>query len=218
MKFAFYLPYWISIAGCCVFAFIYRKDLVKRHLLILLPYLIYVFAQEITLFILNGMGYFRSNALVYNIYRPVSALIFAYIYYRIPFMLPFRKLILGITIVYLGTAILNYGFLESIFATSSYLTLARGFVITSFAILFLFRYFNLDNVSEERYWRPLLWITAGVAIFYPVVSISLTFQKFLAADNATFLNMKLYQVIPQVMSIFMYSCFSYAFYLCRKIN
>jgi hypothetical protein len=63
---------------------------------------------------------------------------------------------------------------------------------------------------------PHIWITIGVATFYPVISISLSFQKYLSANDATLFGLKVYQAIPQVMSIFMYSCFSYAFYLCQK--
>jgi hypothetical protein len=199
-------------------AFVYRKYLRGRQLIILLPYLIFVFIQETSLTILTRIGYISSTAIVYNIYRPLSAIVFAFIYYRIPFMLPVRKLITSIVIIYICITLINYFFIESIFVTSSYLAVARGFVITLFAILFLFSYFNLDNTAEEKYWRPLIWITAGVTIFYPVISISITFQKFLAASNATLFSQKVYQLIPQVMSIFMYSCFSYAFYLCRKIK
>jgi hypothetical protein len=199
-------------------AFVYRKELRSKNLYILLPFLILVFIQELIVNIGGLMGYIKSSAVIYNIYKPISAVVFAFIYYRLPFMSSLRKLIAGLTIVYLAMTLINYCFIESIFTASSYFTLARGFVITFFAVLFLFRYFNLDNVAEEKYWRPLIWITAGIAFFYPVVSISLTFQKYLAAEQATLDGLRLYQLIPQVMSIFMYSCFSYAFYLCRKIK
>jgi hypothetical protein len=132
-------------------------------------------------------------------------------------MSPLRKLIGGITLTYLFLLLTNYCFFESIFANRGYMTLARGFILTFYALLFLFRYFNLDNSEVERYWRPLLWITAGLAIFYPVVSISLAFQEYLVKRTPGD-QPRIYQLIPQVMSIFMYSCFTYAFYLCRKIK
>jgi hypothetical protein len=130
----------------------------------------------------------------------------------------FRKLMLSLTLVYLVLTLVNYLFIESIFAASSYLTIARAFVITFFAILFLFGYFILDDHEQEKFWHPPVWITAGIVIFYPVAGISIHFQKYLAATGATFYGQKLYQIIPQVMSIFMYGCFSYAFYLCQKKN
>ena len=210
--------YLAGILFSAVMAFIQRKAIMSRRISILLPYIILVFIQETIFALAIYFDYKVSNAIVYNIYRPVSVIVFFWIYYHIPFMAPFRRLMLWLTVIYLGVVLINYFFIESIFTVSSYLTLVRGFVITMYGILFLVRYFNLDNLSEEKYWRPLIWITIGIVIFYPVISISINFQKYLAEASATLYGFKLYQIIPQVMSIFMYSCFSYAFYLCKKIN
>jgi hypothetical protein len=210
--------YLAGILFSAVMASIHQKAIMSRRISILLPYLILVFIQETILFLADYYGYFVSNAIVYNIYKPVSVIVFFWIYYHIPFMAPFRRLMIWVTAIYLGITLLNYALIESITTTSSYLSLIRGFIITLYGILFLVRYFNLDNLAEEKYWQPLIWITIGIVIFYPVISISLNFQKYLADASATLYGIKLYQIIPQVMSIFMYSCFSYAFYLCKKIN
>ena len=215
---AVFFIYLTSILFAAVMAFLHRKYLQGRQITILLPFLILVFIQEAGLVLAEQFRDFTSNAVIYNIYRPVSVLVFFWVYYRIPFMVSFRRLMLWLTAIYLGIVLINYCFIESIFTTSSYLSLIRGFLITLYGILFLVRYFNLDNLAEEKYWRPLIWITIGIVIFYPVISISLNFQKYLAAASANLYGLKLYQIIPQVMSIFMYSCFSYAFYLCKKIN
>jgi hypothetical protein len=218
MKLIFFLPYLASILFSIVMAFIYRTYLRSRRLMILLPYLIYVFIEEAILGFAYLLNFYTSNAVVLNVYRPITVVVFFWIYYKIPFIQPMRKLIVWLTVTYLAITMINYCFIESIFTTSSYLTLARGFVITFYGISFLYCYFHLDNPGEEKYWRPLIWITIGIVIFYPVISISVSFQKYLAADHATWYGVKLYNVIPQVLSIFMYSCFSYAFYLCKKKN
>ena len=215
---ALYILYLASILFSAVMAIIYRKDLATRKLVILAPFLTIVFFQESIPSVAAYLDYSFSTAVVYNIYRPISALVFSWIYYNVPFMSPLKKLIAGLTIVYVFITLINYCFIKSIFINSSYLTLLRGFLITFCAILFLFRYLNLDNVKEEKYWRPLVWITAGIAVFYPVVTLSVTFQDYLNTEDATLFGFKLYRMIPQVISIFMYSCFSYAFYLCRKIR
>ncbi|MBC7948021.1 MAG: hypothetical protein H7Y42_09100 [Chitinophagaceae bacterium] len=214
MRTEIFFPYLASILFSAITAFVYRKHLGSRNLSIMLPYLILVFIQESILGIASLLEYYTSNAIVYNIYRPVTVMIFAFIYYHIPIMKPLRKVILWITAFYFVVIVVNYLFVESIFTTSSYLVLARGFVITMYGILFLMRYFHLDNREEEKYWHPLIWITTGIVIFYPVISISTSFQKYMTSESLY--GFKLYQVIPQVMSIFMYSCFSYAFYLCRR--
>ena len=207
-----------SILASAVAALIYRRYLTSRALFVLLPYLIFVFVQETTLVILSHFKYLASNAIVYNIYRPISVLAFYWVYSRIPFMKSLRKPMTLVFAAFLLITAVDYIFIESIMVSSRYLPLLRGFVITFFALCFLFIYFNLDNIKTERFWRPLLWITVGVIVFYPVISISLSFQKQLLALNATINGTKLYNIIPQVMSIFMYSCFCYAFYLCKKIN
>lgn len=217
-----FVPYLISILVSAVMASIYWKSLKSRHLLIMIPYLWWVFLQETILilgpYVAPHVSFYQSNAVIHNIYRPISVLVFAFIYYSIPFMGRFRKLIALVTILYLLVTAANYCFFESILRTSSYLAVARGFVITFCAVLFLFGYFSLDNFEYEKFWHPLVWITGVVVVFYPVVTISLHFQKYLAANSATFHGLKLYHLIPQVMSIFMYSCFSYAFYLCQRKN
>jgi hypothetical protein len=218
MKSVLAIAYLTGILLCLVLALVFRKYLGSRRLTIFIPFLFYILVQESSLWLAKSSGYNVSNAVWYNIYRPISVLVFFWIYYHIPFMKSLRKWIVAITIAFLVFALINYLFIESFFVTSSYLTLARGYVITFYGILFLFRYFYLDSAKEEKYWRPLLWITVGIVIFYPVISISLNFQKYLAQDSATIYGLKLYQVIPQVMSIFMYACFSYAFYLCKKVS
>jgi len=92
----------------------------------------------------------------------------------------------------------------------------RNSLITFFATLFLYRYFLIDNLAKQQFWKPELWITIGIVFFYPVSAIAITFHKYLYDYNATLYGLKLYQAIPQLMSIFMYSCFCYAFYLCKK--
>jgi hypothetical protein len=216
MKLALLIIYLVSILFSVLTGFMYRKHLESRKLLILLPYLVLVFIQEVLLGFYIVFTEISQNSVIYNIYQPVSVVVFAFIYYRVPFMAPVRKLMKTIILSYLIFVLVYYGFFQSFFKTDTYTRLIRGFIITFWGLLFLFRYFHLDNLSEEKFWRPLLWITIGIAIFYPVISIPLSFQKYLAAGDYTFYGFKLYHLIPRVMSIFMYSCFSYAFYLCRK--
>jgi hypothetical protein len=216
MKPTLNVAYLASILFSAVMAFIYRKGIRSRGLIILLPYLFYIFAQEVTLLIIANLKLIKSNAIVYNIYTPLAVIVFVWFYYHIPFMKSMRKLMAGTLAAFLILTLINYCFVESIFTTSSYMALFSSFIITFSGILFLFQYFNIDNPEEEKYWHPLVWITVGLVIFYPVFSISFSFRKYLYAYNATLYGMKLYHIIPQVMSIFMYSCFSYAFYLCKK--
>jgi hypothetical protein len=218
MKTIVYSLYLSSLLFSAVMSFIHRKSLGSRLLSILIPYLFFVFVQELFIFFYLRQFPTASTGIFYNLYHPIYVLVFAILYYRIPFNAPARKFIALLVVVYLLLTVVTLVFIQSIFMLNGYLSLAAGFVVTCCGIFFLFNYFNLDNLAEEKHWRPVVVITIGVVTFYPVINISWVFHLHLLSNSATFFGFKLYQLIPQLMSIFMYGCFAYAFYLCKKKN
>jgi hypothetical protein len=196
----------------------FRKYLGSRRAIIFIPYLWYVFAQETGMVLASELGFLTKTGIIYNFYRPICTTVFVFFYYRLPLNAPVRKLITWMHAVYLTVTLVTFLFIKPVTEYNSYLSLASGFVIAFCGIFFLFNYFNLDNTEEEKHWQPVIWITIGITTFYPVVNFSLAFYKSLLAYNANILGVPLYQLIPRLMSIFMYSCFSYAFYLCKKKN
>jgi len=211
-----HLIYLACLLTSVIVAFIYRKDLKSRQLSLFPYFLLLVFAQEISvyLYLLRHPAY--STGLIYNLYNPLNTSFFVTFYYRIPFNSSVRKLILSLLIIFLTAIVTTFCFIQSIHIYNSYLSLAGGFLITVCGILFLFNYFKLDNPGEEKKWLPVLWITIGLVTFYPVVNISFALYKYLLAYQATVFGLRLYRLIPQLMSIFMYVCFIRAFYLCSK--
>lgn len=197
-------------------ALIRRHELKSRRLFAFLPYLLLLFVQEIIMFLYSRYVPRGSTGTYYNIYTPVNALFYVFVYTTIPFNRPARRITLILASIFLAAFFITYFFIQSIRVYNSYLGLAGGFLITLSGILFLFNYFKLDNVEEEKKWLPLLWITIGIVIFHPVVNISFALYKYLLAYQATIAGMRLYRLIPQLMSIFMYGCFIRAFYLCKK--
>lgn len=212
------IVYLVCLFMSSITAFIYRKELKSRQLSFFIPFLFLLFIQELSVIIYILKYPASSTGIVYNIYTPVSTLVFSLFYCRIPFNSPARKLITALLIVYLAATLFTYCCIQSIYIYNNYISLAGGFLIALCGILFLFNYFKLDNAQEEKKWLPVLWITIGVVAFYPVVNISFALYKYLVAYRATISGMKLYRLIPQLMSIFMYSCFIRAFYLCKKKN
>lgn len=216
MKAAFYTLYLAVIIVCLVMAILARPGLKRRRIAIFVPFLFYILVQEIAVKIPDLASIKGLNGFMYNIYRPLTLVIFAVIYYRLPFMKPFQKIILWTAAGYLALTVVNHTFFESIFGASRYLPLLRGFLITFYGIFFLFSYFQLDSKEAEEYWRPMMWITIGVVMFYPVTSIVVHLQRYLYLNSAMLGDFKLYNLVPQLMSYFMYSCFIFAFHLCRK--
>jgi hypothetical protein len=218
MKTILLFVYLSSLLVSAIMALANRSALKSRLLFLLAPFLVYVFLQELGIYLYLLQWPKSSTGVFYNIYNPINTTVFCILYYRIPFNRWSRKWIVIMLAIYLSAIIITLAFLQPITKLNFYLSLGGGFVIICCGILFLRSYFDLDNLREEKYWRPLLWITVAVVMFYTVVNISWAFHKSLLANSATLGGFKLYQLIPQVMSIFMYSCFTYAFYLCRKRN
>ena len=210
----------IFYLGCLLFSFLVAlanfQILKSRQLALFVPFLAFVFIQEFSVFVFGLSHPKDSTAIVYNIYSVINASFFVYFYFRIIPSALFRKLMILMLAFFTITAFITFFWLQPITIYNSYLSLASGLVITCCGVFFLFNYFNLDNIGEEKKWSPVLWITIGIVSFYPVVNISFAFYKHLLAYDATLFGYRLYRIIPQLMSIFMYGCFAYAFYLCRK--
>jgi hypothetical protein len=210
--------YLVCLLLSAVSAVVWHRHLKSRQLTILIPYLCLLSIQEIS------VGFYVYNCddcttgIVYNIYKPISAIFLAFFYYNIPFNAPLRKMIVWMIIVYLLITFFTFAFIHPINIYNNYLSLAGGLVITCCSIFFLFNYFNLDNRTLEKHWQPVVWISIGIVLFYPIVNISFSFYKHLLVLQADIFGIKVYNLIPRVMSIFMYSCFTYAFYLCKKKN
>lgn len=196
----------------------YLKHLKSRNLHLLPFYLLYVFIQETTITILVYANLVYSTGLMYNIYNPLATVFFSFLFTSIPFNRPSKKWIMGLLVVYLTAVIGTYLFIQPIRIYNNYVFLTGSMLTTLNAILFLFNYFKLDNRAEEKKWQSVIWIVIGVVTFYPVVNIAFSFYKFLLAYDAKLWGLHLYQMIPLIMSIFMYSCFTRAFYLCQKRN
>lgn len=208
--------YLACLLTSSIVGFATKKELKSRRLSSFPWYLLIIFLQELLVFILLTTNPDLSTGIIYNIYNPLSALFFAGFYYRIPFNAPSRPLIAGLTALFLVATIATFAWLQPIHIYNNYISLATGFLITCCCFLFLFNYFKLDYTAEERKWQPIIWITIGLVVFFPVVNISFALYKYLLAYQATVFGQKLYRLIPQLMSIFMYGCFIRAFYLCRK--
>jgi hypothetical protein len=211
---------YLVYLSCLFFSFfigiIYRKALERRQLSLFIPYLLLVFFQELGVFLYLNANPGASTAIIYNIYRPVSVGVYGWIYYHLQLKRSYRMAIPWIVVIFLLTAASIFVFTKSIRSYSSQSSLAGGISLTLFGILFLFDYFNLDNDTEEEKWKPVLWITAGIVIFYPVVNICFAFYTDIFKKNAMIFGVHLYRAIPQMLSILMYGAFAYAFYLCKK--
>jgi len=216
MKEFLYFFYLACLFFSFLVGFINLKSLKSRQLSLMVPYLFLVFVQEVCIYFFLKANPGGRTGMVYNIYRPVTVCLFAWVYYHIPINQAARKSIVWIVSIYLFTMAFIFLFLKSITVYNSILSLAAGIAMILFGILFLFNYFDVDNDREENKWMPVIWITIGILLFYPVVNFAFSFYLLILLKNATIKGIYLYNFIPRILSILMYSGFAYAFYLCRK--
>lgn len=208
--------YLLSLLSSALVATIFRKHLKSRMLTIFIPYLWLVTLQEFTLHVVLSFDPNLRTGVVYNLYRPISAAFFGIFFYRVPFNAPVRKLIVWMWVANIAIILVNFLFIQPIDQYNPFLSLANGIMITCWGIFFLVNYFHLDNFAEEKKWAPIIWIIIGIMVYYPIVNITLAFHKQLRAYDASLFNGKFYQAIPQLLSIVLYNCFTYTFYLCKK--
>ncbi len=216
MKSPLFFIYLSSIFFSAIVAFIYKNDLRRKGILILFPFVLFVLIQEVVLYV-YGIEYPNENtSIIYNFYRIINVLVFSFLFYKMPFQRVIKRIILILVLLYLLLLIITFGFLQSVYDRNNYQATFSGLILTVYGFLTLFFYLNLDSSAEEKHWRYLIPLAIGLVTFYPVVNISQAFQDTL--KNVIIADMKLYNIIAQVMSIFMYCCFARAFYLCQKKN
>lgn len=210
--------YLLSLLLSAATATIYRNHLKSRLLTIFIPYLWLVTVQEFTLHVVLSVYPEIKTGMVYNLYRPIASAFFGLFFYRVPFNAPVRRLIVWMWVTNVVITTVTFLFIQPIDVYNSYLSLANGMIITCWGIFFLVNYFNLDNFAEEKKWGIVIWLIIGIMLYYPVVNIPFAFHEQLHAYNASLFNRKFYQAMPQLLSVIMYSCFTYTFYLCKKKN
>jgi hypothetical protein len=208
--------YLASILISAAAAFIYRRFLKIVFLWPLVPFLLLLFVQEFVLMYMIPKG--TSTGPFYNIYMPISATFYSWLFYSVPVNEKTKKFILTIWAIFICTVIIVHSYQNFSKNYNLYLFLAGGFVIATCAVIFLLNYFTIENRQEQRKWLPYVWICMGIVVFYPMVNITFALHKEILANHIMLFGKKLYQTMPQLMSIFLYGCFTYSFYLCKQIN
>ncbi|HSC37976.1 MAG TPA: hypothetical protein VLD19_08905 [Chitinophagaceae bacterium] len=159
-----------------------------------------------------------SNDWLYNSYTWVQVLFFSFFYRSLRMPGPYRRIIEAGVIVYTVSTVIIYLWYTPVTEFSIGLFLSGGFMVVLFAIFFLFNYFSLDDRLKERSLVPVTWITVGTIAYFTVLSITVSLIKYIRQYDLELGGEMLYNLVPRVMSVLMYTCFVYAFFLCRRIN
>ena len=157
----------------------------------------------------------QPNGWLYNIYIIFQVLFSLYMYWQLKMRKPFRQVIAACFIIYSLLSLAVYG-RDGVQSLNVYMFLTGGFFVVLSGIFFLFNYFSLDNAGEEINLIPFLWITIGVLSYFSVLSITISLYKYILMYKLAIGGVELYNLVPRLMSIILYSSFAYGFWLCRK--
>lgn len=171
----------------------------------LAPFLLFVFLGEVT------AGYIdpRYNTQVYYLIDIAESLFYSYLFYNLS-----RNRFLQTGIVVLGIPnVLAHicGLIWFGSDTSFYIPLliAGGFYFALISMLYLCERFNSDAADLQT--EPGFWIALGVAVFFSGSSFVFSLYDYIVKENLTLFGMKLYHIVPQALSVFLYGC------ICRAV-
>jgi hypothetical protein len=102
-------------------------------------------------------------------------------------------------------------FISTILTTGS-------FLIIVLVLLFFYSMLQARQHNHVITEVPLFWIATGLLFFYIGISLSNAMYSYLSKVNIRILKIPLHNLIPQFLSVILYSCIIIAIIKCRKIR
>jgi hypothetical protein len=179
-----------------------------------IPFLAFTFLVEL----LASYAWTQNNNWLYNLYVLVQFSFFSFFFYRVTAHPLLRRLI-GVGVgLFFGYALYEYSFRRPFDVFNLLLFTIDCFFTVVFAIFFLLYCIGENSVSRISFQIPALWITIGVVIFFSITSIVFNAYEFIRSHNWKLWGLYLDNIVPQVLSLIMYSCFAYAFLQWKKLH
>jgi len=201
-----------------VLAIVFYKNLKQFKLTGFVPLLFIVCVTEFLAGNFQSIGW-KGNHTVYNIYVIISTPVTFYIFLQ---MLSYkswaRALYITVGILLFIFTLLNFLFLQGSVDFDTYSLILVEFIIAILSLLVIARLFQEDDTTVLLNHHPYFWIGASTLIFSAVTLIVLGLQQFLMLKKIQIGGVQIYRVIMPAINVFLYSCYSYAFYLCRKLT
>lgn len=181
-----------------------------------LPFLGFIWVGEFFAYYQNIILKVQAISINYLI-GIVESVFYGYIFYNLSQRVILKKAIL----LFIPVSVLGY-FLTYLFGRQFFHhfisnIIISGFFIAAIALAYLYEKFADDDetllVSE-----PGFWIAVGVSLFYSGISISFSLYNFIIKHDLSLFGLKLYKLVPRVLSVILYLCISISLILCKKKN
>lgn len=158
----------------------------------------------------------HANGWLYNIYVLLQFPFTSFFFYRVTGINKLKTTIKLTAFAFLLFCIYMYLFQSSFIEFNLWIFTLDCFLTVLYAIFFLFYCINENDITKIAAQRPALSVTIGIVIFFSIVSILFNTYKFIRANELKLFGIYLDNIVPQLLSIIMYGCFSYAFIVWKQ--
>lgn len=197
-----------------VIAIVYYPYLKGSFMKWVLPFLVFIFLAE--LFITEK--YFtliKPNVIVQYTIGIIESIFYGYLFYNYSGRKILKKIILYFVILSVCMFLIGLSFYTKDYSFFLPALIVIGFFLALFALTFIYTKF-IDDDNTILINEPGFWIAFGVSLFFAGTSIVFSLYDLILKNNLDIFGVKLYNFIPRILSVVLYSSISIAIILCKK--
>lgn len=198
-----------------VIAIVYYPYLKKSFMKWFLPFLSFIFFTEAFISYLDICNDSRPNSDIYDIIGIGECIFYNYIFYQLAHNFFPKKIIMLFT----SLSILPY-LIGVVCYSNNNNYHSVGFIVSGLLLSLVSLAYLYDRVTSDDYIFLVsesgFWIALGISLFFSCTSIVFALHDFILKNNLKLFGVKLYNFVPGVLSIVLYSCISIAIILCKK--
>ncbi len=197
-----------------VIAIVYYHYLKGSFMKWVLPFLVFIFLAE--LFITEK--YFtliKPNVIVQYTIGIIESIFYGYLFYNYSGRKILKKIILYFVILSVCMFLIGLSFYTKDYSFFLPALIVIGFFLALFALTFIYTKF-IDDDNTILINEPGFWIAFGVSLFFAGTSIVFSLYDLILKNNLDIFGVKLYNFIPRILSVVLYSSISIAIILCKK--
>jgi hypothetical protein len=158
------------------------------------------------------------NYLIYNFYLIFSTPVQLFLFYKM--LQPERlqqKIFITISCLSTFFILIDFYFFQGVNVFNTYSLMLIMLLNIAFSVLVLVKIFLIDETAISFFRHPYLWINAGILIFSLGTLVMLGLQQYIEVNRIVINNKNAYRQVMPILNVILYSAYSYAFILCRRM-
>lgn len=158
----------------------------------------------------------KSNYVIYNIYVVLSIPLYLTIFFQLLEWKAVKKIIYFL----FSTLLTAFGFLDVLIISKGEMGIYSVMILficqVLLSCLVLSRLAMSENREVHMLKEPHFWFAAGVIIFALGTGLLIGLLPYIRNNNLHIFGEPLYRIMIPALNVVLYSCYTYAFYLCMK--